>query len=72
MKKVLLFAVVLTGAVAFTSCGSDECECTYAGQTETITEDDLPSSAEGSLEEYCDAIDALYKATGTDGSCSMK
>ena len=67
MKKVLLFAVVLTGALAFTSCGSDECECTIGGSTTTYTEDDI--EGDGSLEDGCNAADALL--TSPD-KCEMK
>ncbi|MCB0402171.1 MAG: hypothetical protein KDD41_08810 [Flavobacteriales bacterium] len=69
MKKVLLFAVILGGAVAFTSCGKDECECTYNGQTETFNEDDVNG---GDLEEACNAADALYKIADSSASCKMK
>lgn len=56
MKKVLLFAVVLTGALAFTSCGSDECECTAGGTTTTITEDEAEDAGfEGDFKESCEA-----------------
>ncbi len=68
MKKVLLFAVVLTGAVAFTSCGSDKCECTVNGSTETYDEDD----ADGDLEEACNTLDALYKISSSSNGCEMK
>ena len=71
MKKVLLFAVVLTGALAFTSCGSDECECTVGGVTNTYTEDDVEDG--GSLEDDCNAADAAYKLLGASGDgCEMK
>ncbi len=69
MKKVLLFAVVIAGAVAFTSCGKDKCECTYNGQTETFDEDDANG---GDLEEACNALDALYKITDSSAGCEMK
>ncbi len=68
MKKVLLFAIVLGGAVAFTSCGSDECTCTIAGQSETFTEDDVNG---GDLEAACETLDALYKISSADNGCSM-
>lgn len=68
MKKVLLFAVVLTGALAFTSCGSDECECTVGGTTTTFTEDDI-EDGDASVEDYCNLSDALL--TSPDG-CEMK
>lgn len=56
MKKVLLFAVILTGAVAFTSCGSKDCECTDNGQTYTISEDEASEFGfEGDFEEACNA-----------------
>jgi hypothetical protein len=70
MKKVLLFAVVLTGAMAFTSCGSDECECTVNGVTTTYDEDDAGSS--GDLKEACETLDALYKISSASNSCKMK
>ena len=66
MKKVLLFAVVLTGALAFTSCGSDECECTVGGNVTTTTEDDVDGA---DLEEACNAADAFL--TSPD-KCEMK
>lgn len=69
MKKVLLFAVVLTGALAFTSCGSDECECTVGGTTSTFTEDDIPEGDDNSVEDYCNVSDALL--TSPD-KCEMK
>jgi hypothetical protein len=69
MKKVLLFAIVLGGALTFTSCGSDECECTVNGVTETYTEDD---AGDGSLEDACNALDALYKITSASNGCEMK
>ena len=54
MKKVLLFAVILTGAVAATSCGSKDCECTIGGQTITITEDEASQYGfEGDFEKAC-------------------
>jgi len=64
MKKILLFAVLFSGAIAFTSCGGEECECNIGGNTTTYTEDQV----EGSLSEYCSAADAA----SVDGSCSMK
>ncbi len=58
MKKVLLFAVILTGAVAFTSCGSKDCECTYNGTTTTISEDEASELGfEGDFEDACKADD---------------
>lgn len=68
MKKVLLFAVVLTGALAFTSCGSDECECTIGGTTQTYDEDQLG----GDVEENCDALDAIAKSGGGSDGCEVK
>lgn len=69
MKKVLLFAVILAGSVAFTSCGSDECVCTIAGETESFDEDD----ADGvDLEEACEALDAFAKLGGGDDGCSIE
>lgn len=68
MKKVLLFAVVLTGALAFTSCGSDECECTIAGSTTTYTEDDVEDGQ--SLEDACNQANVGAAILG--GSCEMK
>ncbi len=58
MKKVLLFAVILTGAVAFTSCSKSSCECTIAGQTTTTDDVD---------KEDCEAADASAQIVG--GSC---
>ena len=56
MKKLLLFAVILTGAVAFTSCGSKDCECTIGDTTITITEDEAKEYGfEGDFEESCNA-----------------
>jgi len=69
MKKLLLLTVVLGGAVVFTSCSKDECECTVAGTTTTTTEDDMPDSATGSLSDYCTAADAFL--TSPD-QCKMK
>lgn len=69
MKKVLLFAVILTGALAFTSCGSDECECTYNGKTETYSEDDADGD---DLEKACETLDALYKISDSSAKCEMK
>lgn len=69
MKKVLLFAVVLTGALAFTSCGSDECECTVGGTTTTYDEDDADGE---DLEEACNTLDALYKISSSSDGCEMK
>ena len=69
MKKILLFAIILGGAVAFTSCGGDECECTIGGNTKTYTEDDI-GSGDGSLSDYCTASNAGAQLQG--GSCSMK
>lgn len=69
MKKVLLFAVVLTGAVAFTSCGSDKCECTVNGVTETFDEDDADGA---DLEDACNTLDALYKISSASNGCEMK
>ena len=66
--KVLLFAIILGGTVAFTSCGSDKCECTINGVTETYDEDDY----DGDLKEACDAADAAAKIVDASGSCSMK
>ncbi len=73
MKKVLLFAIVLGGAVAFTSCGSDECECTVGGQTSSFTEDDASDAGVDDFKAFCEGFDALYKIGGstTDG-CEMK
>ncbi|PJB13816.1 MAG: hypothetical protein CO118_11845 [Flavobacteriales bacterium CG_4_9_14_3_um_filter_32_8] len=70
MKKLLLFAIIVGGSIAFTSCSKKECTCTVGGASESFTEDDLPSGS-ASVEEYCDASDAAYKALGIDGSCSM-
>ena len=69
MKKLLLFAVVLTGAVAFTSCGSDKCECTVGGTTTTYDEDDANGS---DLEDACNTLDALYKISSASDGCEMK
>ena len=69
MKKVLLFAIVLGGAVAFTSCGKDECTCTIAGQTTVYTEDDVAGG--GDLKEACEALDVLSKISDASNSCSM-
>jgi len=69
MKKVLLFTIVLGGAVAFTSCGSDKCECTVGGSTTTYTEDDTDGE---SLEDACKTLDALYKISSTSDGCEMK
>ena len=67
-KKLLLFAIILGGAVAFTSCGKDECECTVFGTTETYTEDDL---AEGeNMKDACNEADAGVALFG--GSCELK
>jgi hypothetical protein len=71
MKKVLLFAIVLGGAVAFTSCGKDECECTVGGTTTVYTEDDL-ESGDGSMEDACNAADAIYKAFNASDGCKIK
>lgn len=68
MKKVLLFAVVLAGTAAFTSCGSDECECTINGVTQTYDEDDY----DGDFKEACDAADAAAKIVDANGSCKVK
>lgn len=68
MKKVLLFAVVLAGTVAFTSCGSDECECTINGVTQTYSEDDY----EGDIKEACDAANAAAKIVDASGKCEIK
>lgn len=65
MKKVLLFALILGGTVAFTSCGSSECECTVSGTTTTTSEDDV----DGDLEEACKAADAFLTAPD---KCEMK
>lgn len=67
MKKVLLFAIVLGGAVAFTSCGSDKCECTIGGTTTSYDEDDL--EGDGSVSDACKAADALL--TSPD-KCEVK
>ena len=66
MKKVLLFTVIVAG-LGFTSCSKSECECDVAGQTETITEDDVNGA---DLKESCDALNAIYVAFDS-GSCKM-
>lgn len=56
MKKVLLLAIIFGGALAFTSCGSKECECTFNGTTTTISEDEANEYGfEGDFEEACNA-----------------
>lgn len=68
MKKMLLFAIVLGGAISFTSCGKDECECTIAGQTTTYTEDDLEDGQ--NMKDACNDADAGAQLFG--GSCKLK
>jgi len=68
MKKLLLFAIILGGAVAFTSCSKDECECTIAGTTTTYDEDDIDNGQ--SLKDACS--DANVGASILGGSCEMK
>ena len=56
MKKVLLFAIVLGSAVAFTSC-SKSAECVCADGT-TLSEDDYPSVLGiSTFEPACEACD---------------
>ena len=62
MKKLLLFAVVV-GALAFTSCSKDECECTVNGQTSSTKDVD---------KDECDAADAAAKIVDANGKCEMK
>ena len=50
MKKLLVIAIILGGAIAFTSCSKKECVCTVGGTETTYTEDDMGSSG-GSLED---------------------
>lgn len=68
MKKIYLVTLIVVGAVAFTSCSTDKCECTVNGSTSTITEDDISNGS--TLNEACDDADAVNKAQGT-GSCEM-
>jgi len=68
MKKLLLFVVVL-GAITFTSCSKDECECTIAGVTKTYTDKDKPAGTTGSLKDACNSANALL--TSPD-KCEMK
>ncbi|PJB13817.1 MAG: hypothetical protein CO118_11850 [Flavobacteriales bacterium CG_4_9_14_3_um_filter_32_8] len=62
MKKSLLFALILGGVLAFTSCADEECVCDNGV---TITQADADDSGI-SLSEACD-----YAGTG-GASCSMK
>ena len=62
MNKLLLFAVVV-GALAFTSCSKDECECTINGQT---------TSSKDVSKDDCDAADAAAKIVDASGGCKMK
>ncbi|OFY90745.1 MAG: hypothetical protein A3K10_11070 [Bacteroidetes bacterium RIFCSPLOWO2_12_FULL_31_6] len=68
MKKLLVIAIILGGAIAFTSCSKKECVCTVGGVETTYTEDDMGS---GDIEEGCDALDALYKIFSASDGCSM-
>jgi hypothetical protein len=61
MKKSLLFAIILGGTIALTSCGKDE-ECVCDDGT-TYTESDVPSGT--TLDEVCTV------ARVGDSSCSM-
>lgn len=70
MKKVLLFAIILGGTVAFTSCGKDECVCTQGGNETKYTEDDV--QGDGNLEDACKALDALVKIGSASDGCEMK
>jgi len=55
MKKLLLFAIIVGGSIAFTSCSKDE-TCVCADGTEW-TDSDIPSvgGIGLSLEQYCTA-----------------
>ncbi|OFY90746.1 MAG: hypothetical protein A3K10_11075 [Bacteroidetes bacterium RIFCSPLOWO2_12_FULL_31_6] len=62
MKKSLLFALILGGVLAFTSCASDEeCVCSNATYTQSDADD-----AGTTLNELCSV------AKIGDSSCSMK
>lgn len=67
MKKLLLFAIIIGGSVAFTSCSKDECECTVNGETTTYNEDDTVDGQ--SVSEQCTAVDAALTAPD---KCEMK
>ena len=67
MKKLLLFAIIIGGSVAFTSCSKDECECTVGGVTTTYDEDD--TTAGMSVEETCTSVNA---ALTSPDKCEMK
>ena len=62
MKRLLYVVIILGGTVAFTSCGSDQCECDNGV---TITEGDAEDSGV-SLSEACDL------AKVADESCAIK
>ena len=69
MKKVLLFAIILGGAVAFTSCSkrSDyKCDCTSPTLTSSTTYTDYK---EEDAEAGCDSEKSTYTALG--GSCTF-
>ncbi|PCJ25808.1 MAG: hypothetical protein COA97_06945 [Flavobacteriales bacterium] len=55
MKKLLLFSVVI-GALAFTSCSKNSCECTILGTTTTT--DDVSKSE-------CDDADEALAGLGS-------
>ena len=69
MKKILLFAIVLGGLVAFTSCSKSECECVISGVSTTYTDDDKPAGETGSLKDACNDADAILTAPD---ECKMK
>ena len=60
MNKLLLFAIIVGGSLALTSCSKKECVGDVLG---TYTEDDVQS---GSLDDYCTAAKLV------DSTCSMK
>jgi hypothetical protein len=67
MKKLLLFAVVLSAA-SFTSCTKDyTCECTILSQT---TEYEFQDVKKSEAEEGCDALTASASIVG--GKCELK
>ena len=71
MKKLLLFAIILGGSIAFTSCskkGDYNCACTidFMG-TSTTTESVMKDVKEKDAEEACDKLDETASA-----SCTLK
>ncbi|GAB4251369.1 MAG: hypothetical protein Kow0079_05280 [Vicingaceae bacterium] len=72
MKKLLVLAIVLGGAMSFTACKKDyTCECTYDdGNGTTATASYTYKDTKKKAQEACDANEVSVNGTGW--TCDIK